>query len=68
VTITTLSSTQTHRTWLAAQHHGGSFISALADAWFRGDSHNRARIEAAFPEVVEEYGPNSKFYPHETEQ
>lgn len=64
---TTLSPIQIHRTWLAAQHHGGGFISALASAWLRGDPANRARIEAAFPEIVEKYGPGSRFYPHEAE-
>lgn len=64
---TTLSPVQMHRTWLAAQHHGGGFLAALADAWMRGDSKNRARIEAAFPEVVEKFGPGTCFYPHEAE-
>lgn len=59
---TTLSRTEMHRTWLAAGHHGGGFISALATAWLRGDASNRARIEAAFPEVVTKFGPGTAFY------
>lgn len=62
-----LTTAQLHRTWLAAQHHGGGFIAALADAWLRGDSANRARITAAFPEIVTKFGPGSPFYPHEAE-
>lgn len=71
VTITpsslSLTPAELRRTWLAAQHHGGSFISALASAWFAADPANRARITAAFPEVVTKYGPGSPFYPHEAE-
>lgn len=64
---TTLSPVHLYRTWLAAHHHGGSFFSALANAWLHGDSCNRARLDAAFPEVAEKYGPGSIFYPHEAE-
>lgn len=34
---------------------GGEFASSLAEAWFAGDSANRARIQAAFPELLERY-------------
>lgn len=62
-----LSPVQLHRTWLAAGQHGGGFVSCLAAAWLRGDATNRARIDAAFPEVVEKFGPGSSFYPKEAE-
>lgn len=64
---TALTPTQVHRTWLAAGQHGGGFLKALSEAWLRGDTTNRARIEAAFPEVVEKFGPGSRFYPHEAD-
>jgi len=35
--------------------HGGGFASALSTAWLRADSDNRARIEAAFPELLDDY-------------
>lgn len=62
-----LSAVQIHRTWLAAGQHGGGFVSFLAAAWLRADDINRARIDAAFPEVVAKFGPGSPFYPHEAE-
>jgi len=60
---TTLSPTELHRTFAAMQQHGGSFCSALAAAWFAGDRSNRARIEAAFPHLVEQFGPSSSYFP-----
>lgn len=62
-----LSAVQLHRTWLAAGQHGGGFVSCLAAAWLRADATNRARLTAAFPEVVTKYGPGTAFYPHEAE-
>lgn len=62
-----LSPVQLYRTWTAAGQHGGGFLKALTEAWRRGDSTNRARIEAAFPEVVTKYGPGTAFYSHEAE-
>lgn len=63
-----LTPVQLRRTWLAASNHGGNFVGCLADAWFAADPNNRARLTAAFPEVVTKYGPGSPFYPHEAEQ
>jgi len=39
----------------AMQYHGGSFVQALAVAWFRADEENVARLKAAFPELWQEY-------------
>lgn len=39
----------------AMREHGGGFASHLAEAWFFADPDNRARIEAAFPELFEKY-------------
>jgi hypothetical protein len=34
---------------------GGGFASALARAWFRADSNNKARIEAAFADLIKKF-------------
>lgn len=46
----------------AMQQFGGGFVSALAAALSRADAQNTARIVAAFPDYIKEYGPKSKFY------
>ena len=57
-----LSPQELHRTWQIAHTYGGGFVSALAMAWFKADQGNKARIEAAFPHLIEEYGPGSPFW------
>ena len=37
------------------QNMGGSFASAIADAFFVADSHNTQRLLTAFPELFERY-------------
>jgi len=37
------------------QSHGGGFASALAEAFFRADSHNRARILGAFGDLFDQF-------------
>lgn len=64
----TLSCDQLYRTWAAAEAYGGGFVSALAAAWFRGDPTNRARIETAFPHLIEKFGPGSSYYTEEVER
>lgn len=39
----------------AMQRYGGSFVSALAEAWYLGDDDNRFKLLRAFPEYVEEF-------------
>ena len=34
---------------------GGSFASALGDAFLKADAENRARVKAAFPDLFEQY-------------
>lgn len=34
---------------------GGSFVACLGQAWHAADEANRARLLAAFPDVVREY-------------
>jgi len=51
-----------YRTFLAMELHGGSFCAALANAWYKADAGNKARIEAAFPHLLKAFGPDSKFF------
>ena len=39
----------------AMQKYGGSFVQALAVAFFRADEPNLHRLKAAFPELWTEY-------------
>lgn len=48
----------------AMNQFGGGFVKALAEAYMRADGSNSAKIEAAFPEIMREYGPESDFYKH----
>jgi hypothetical protein len=41
--------------------YGGSFVVALAGAMRKADASNKNRLILAFPEYVQEYGPDSKF-------
>lgn len=43
---------------------GGGFVQNLAIAWMRADSYNRDRLQRAFPDMVERYGPRSSLYTH----
>lgn len=43
------------------QLFGGSFVKALAEAIRLADRTNKQKLFSAFPEYVEEYGPNSQF-------
>jgi hypothetical protein len=51
-----------HRSFELMQRHGGGFCQRLAAAWFAADTGNKARIEAAFPDYLAEYGPESEFW------
>ena len=44
------------------QRFGGSFYQSLASALQTADPKNFDRILAAFPELLEKYGPESSFY------
>jgi hypothetical protein len=62
MSTTALSRGDMHRTFLAIERHGGNFCAALANAWYKADAGNKARIEAAFPDLLERYGPDSNFF------
>jgi hypothetical protein len=38
------------------ENSGGGFASALANAWHRADSGNRAIIEKGWPHLIKRYG------------
>ena len=57
-----MNADQKYWTIKAMEAFGGGFESALAGAYARADHNNSVRIEAAFPEMLAEYGPGSKFY------
>lgn len=46
---------------LRMETYGGSFVVALAGAMRKADSFNKNKLILAFPEYVQEYGPESKF-------
>ena len=62
----TLTATQMHRTFAAMEQHGGGFCRALAQAWYVADRSNKARIEAAFANLIENFGPGSAYYRDDT--
>lgn len=41
--------------------YGGAFVQALASLIGRADEDNLRRIEDAFPEIIEKYGPDGPF-------
>jgi len=61
-TTLTLSPVQMHRTFTAMEKHGGGFCSRLASAWYAADPSNKRRIEVAFPHLLNDFGPGSRFY------
>lgn len=42
------------------EYYGGNFVKALSNALKAADPTNRQKLMDAFPNYVEEYGPNSK--------
>jgi hypothetical protein len=62
MTTITLSPRQAVCTFESMERHGGGFCRALAHAWYKADPGNKRRIEAAFPHLLEDFGPGSSFY------
>lgn len=46
---------QNHRAARYMERMGGGFASALAVAYYRADSDNKARIVGAWPDLFEKY-------------
>lgn len=59
---TTLTPTDLHRTFLAMERHGGRFCASIAQTWRVADPTNKRRIEDAFPDLLNKYGPESAFF------
>jgi len=49
-------------TFAAAYQYGGGFYQALAQAGMKADPINKQRIIKEFPELIDNYGVNSKFH------
>lgn len=56
-----MTKAQQQRTLSTMRTHGGSFASALAEAWSLADSNNSTRLGAAFDDLVSSYGPTSAY-------
>lgn len=56
-----MNSTQFHSMIVLMEKYGGSFVSSIAQALRYADPKNRQRLLDAFPDLVEKYGPNTKF-------
>ena len=56
-----MTSTQFHAMLTLMKSHGGSFVSAIAEALRFADPSNREKLLTTFPDLVEKYGPTSKF-------
>lgn len=54
-----MTDSQKHATLMTMHRYGGGFVHCLADAWTLADSYNRLRLENAFPELADQYGPDS---------
>lgn len=46
----------------AMRSFGGSFVQHLGSALQTADSSNAVRLQQAFPDLIEKYGPGSAFY------
>lgn len=46
----------------AMGRYGGSFVKSLAETYLIADEDNASRIEAAFPEYMEMYGPGGAMF------
>ena len=49
------SALENHQAAKTMERMGGGFASALAVAYYRADSNNKARILAAWPDLFEKY-------------
>lgn len=56
-----MNDTERFNTIQAMRRYGGGFVQLLAAAWEHADEKNSQRIEAAFPEYMRDYGPDSQF-------
>jgi len=53
--VNDMNEDQTLKVALLMERVGGSFAASIAKAWIVGDSSNKRRVYAAFPELFEKY-------------
>ena len=46
----------------AMKRFGGAFVRALGEAFSLADERNAGRLQAAFPQYIETYGPGSAYF------
>ena len=56
-----MNSTELHTMITRMNTYGGSFVSSIAQALRFADPTNRQKLLDAFPNLVQEYGPGSRF-------
>jgi 2-oxo-4-hydroxy-4-carboxy--5-ureidoimidazoline (OHCU) decarboxylase len=56
-----MTPTELHAMIICMDTNGGSFVSSIAQALRFADPTNRKKLLTAFPDLVEKYGPASKF-------
>jgi hypothetical protein len=57
-----MTPTDQHWTFQCAVEYGGSFYRALGHAGLLADANNRAKIFAAWPDMVTVYGPATQLH------
>ena len=62
LTVESLTLIEVHRTFESMERHGGGFCSQLAKAWYVADRGNKNRLEQAFPHLLADFGPGSRYY------
>ena len=56
-----MTPTEFHAMIVRMDTYGGSFASSIAQALRFADPTNREKLLTTFPDLVEKYGPTSKF-------
>jgi 2-oxo-4-hydroxy-4-carboxy--5-ureidoimidazoline (OHCU) decarboxylase len=56
-----MTSTELHAMIARMDSYGGSFVSSIAQALRFADPTNRQRLLDAFPDLVQQYGPEGRF-------
>jgi hypothetical protein len=56
-----MNSTELYAMITRMNTYGGSFVSSIAQALRFADPTNRQKLLDAFPNLIQEYGPKSRF-------
>jgi hypothetical protein len=57
-----MTTTEAYWTLQTAHIYGGGFLGRLAEAGILADPNNRQRLMAAFPEIEQCFGPQTRLY------